>query len=573
MISRLTDAMTASSIRFGNAAEAGALTALAFGAVFVIGACAQPPGVEGAACPCPADYSCDPVRKVCVPGVIPPIGNPTPPLARACRTVGTVPPRALTPTEYQHTVGDLLGVTVQPSELPPEAFGQSGFSNAADRIGDVDRLRPLARVVAERARPALPSRFPCDLRPDECVTRFIQRFGSQAFRGPLQPQEQALLLDAYKLGAAGGDHWAGIARVVETALGADAFLIRRERGLPPGSDDPLIALPGHELASRLSFLLWASAPDERLLEAASKGELGTRASLLAEVDRMLADPRADRGLRTFHRQWLEVDPAVVARDSESLGFTDELRASVLRSSDELVRNLVLADDAELGTLLTYPAVFADARMASFFGLAAPATEFAPVLPMGGQSRHGLLTVPSRLATFNQGEVPNPVLRGVWVNERLLCSNLPNPTVNIPPPPPADPGSTNRQRYEQHRQDPVCLACHMYIDPLGFALDNYDGLGRWRTREGQFEVDASGSTGGMSWSGPAQLAQQLASSPQVRECVVRQWFRYSFGRQETEADTCTMEALKEGFAQGGYRTKALLRAIAISDAFGTLSVRQ
>jgi hypothetical protein len=536
----------------------------------LLAGCAVPPSAVGASCPCPrVGYYCDKARGVCVAGSEP--VDPPPPALHSCQTLGPNPVRALSVTEYRNSVADLLGVTLAPSELPAEVVGPTGFSNGPERIAGVQGLRQVAPLVVERARPAVASLLGCDrvARGDQaCAQDFVDRFGRRIFRHPLDDDERSMLLAAHANGSSAGGFEAGILRVIETALGADAFLLRRDRGLPPKPGATLLDLTPFEIASRLSFLLWSSTPDDTLLTAAAAGGLDTRAGQRAQAQRLRADPRAERMLIEHHRQWLEIDAAAVGGGGDSLGYDPAMRSSVLRSAEDFVRQLVAKDDADLATLLGFPQLFADARMASFFDLASPTSPFDPVAPQAGQRRFGLLTLPARLAMRSLGDVPRPVVRGVWINARLLCAPLPPPPLgSMPPVPEPDPRRSTRQRYEQHGQS-GCAVCHQRIDSMGFAFDNYDGLGRWRTSDGAYDVDTSGTMEDpdLRWQTTAELVPQLAASSQVRRCVTLQWFRQAFGRVETEADACTVEAIDRAFADGGYRTGALLQGIVTADAF-------
>jgi hypothetical protein len=209
-------------------------------------------------------------------------------------------------------------------------------------------------------------------------------------------------------------------------------------------------------------------------------------------------------------------------------------------------------------------------MAQFYNLALPSGSGPGwVTPLADQKRFGLLTAPAWLVDGAGKDEVNPIKRGVWIRGRLLCRDLPPPPAEIPPMPEPVPTKTKRELYEQHRANPVCALCHAGIDPLGFALENYDGLGKWRMTDGQFDIDPAGEVPGMKFSGLEDLAQQLSTSPEVRSCAVQQWFRYGFGRPVVSDDQCALESLGKAFAEGGYRTRALLLALVVSETFTTL----
>jgi hypothetical protein len=251
---------------------------------------------------------------------------------------------------------------------------------------------------------------------------------------------------------------------------------------------------------------------------------------------------------------------------------------VLRSFDGFA-GLVYQQDAPLATLLTTPDTLADRPMATFYGLVAPkGTGFEPVLPRDQQIRRGLVTSPGFLVARSRNGETKPVFRGIGVSEKLLCVDLPPPPTGITiPPVPETMAKTTRQRYIEHGVNPACSSCHHLMDPLGFALENYDGLGRWRTTESGATIDPSGEflalpeLSNPTFDGPVEMIETLTRTTQVRECYARQWFRFSFGRHETDADKCTLTQLAKSLIDTQGRTKALLLAIAKSESFRSIRV--
>jgi hypothetical protein len=229
--------------------------------------------------------------------------------------------------------------------------------------------------------------------------------------------------------------------------------------------------------------------------------------------------------------------------------------------------VVRQGDGRLETLLTSPLAMPSPALAPLYGLA-PGAAFAPMDPL---VRSGILTHPSVLAVHAHSDQSSPVKRGAFIRDRVLCTPLPDPppTVNDNPPV-VDPNATTRQRFEQHRADPVCGSCHNLLDPVGFAFERYDGMGLYRTMEGNLPIDASGNlTGTNDSDGPFQdgveLTKRFAASQQVRDCMATQWLRYAVRRDESDADACSQHQIRTAFRESG-DMKQLVKAVAQSDAF-------
>jgi hypothetical protein len=590
-----------------KAAAPGPISRLAtLAALATLISCAPPTPIEGAPCPCPSGYFCDVAQNACVAGGAPgpspgkppaeqpsnPVANPdpspssSPPAVSApttCPDVGARRPDQLTSLEYRFAVADLLGVTLTAAEMPPDLKDQMTQFIAPSGNPDVEMaMRDLAKVVAMRARPTLkrPTDCPASLSDDACGRLFVDSFGQRAFRRPLNDADRTALTYAFTGGQSGGGLLGGLAAVIETALASDNFLRRHDVASDPQAKG-VVKVDAWTIGSRLAALLWRSNPDEPLLAAARTGQLLQPSEIEGQVTRMLQDPRAERMLTAFFRDWLEVDEASLtpALTPPVPGFTSALRASALRSFDGFA-GLVYHQDASLTTLLTTPETLADRTLATFYGLVAPAgTGFEPVAARDQQIRRGLLTSPGFLIAHSSSGETKPVDRGRGVSEKFLCVDLPPPppNVTVPPVPDTKPGTTTRQRYIQHDENPACSSCHHLMDPLGFGLENYDGLARWRTTEMGATIDPSGMFVALSdqadpnFEGPVEMIDALASAPQVQQCYARQWFRFGFGRKETDADACTIKALGGALTASSGRTKSLLLAIAQSEAFKSLRV--
>ena len=492
---------------------------------------------------------------------------------------GKAPIRRLTGFEYSNTIEDLLGDDTRPGDLLLDEGG-SGFDNNAD-VSVVTRLvaqkyMQAAEEVAARATQDVPGLLGCDpvADGDPCLRGWIEDFGLHAWRRPLAADEVDGMLGVYEHALQTLSPEEGVAAVLEAFLQSPFFLYRVEMGADEVSDKA-VRLDDWEMASRLSYLLWGSMPDEDLFDAAAAGELSTREEVEAQARRMLDDPRARKMARHFYEQWLGYDQLdVVAKDPGVFVEYDENVAALQRQEVEtFIDHVLWEDDASLQTLLTAPYTFVDADLAAFYGVeGVQGSEF--VMASDPEVAHtGLLTMGGLMSVHAKTNSTSPVARGLFVRSHLLCQYPPPPPddVDLTPPEP-DPNATTREQYAQHREDPACSGCHELMDPLGFGLENFDGVGRWRTTENDKPIDATGVLVGTNeadgpFDGPRELADRLLQSEEVRQCVARQWFRYAYGRTESkEADACTLTQIDAQFEESGNDLRELLIDLTQTDAF-------
>jgi hypothetical protein len=496
-------------------------------------------------------------------------------------SVDTSPLRRLTRSQYDHTVRDLLGISGTPSEdLSPDEKVGAFFSNASAPVSELvaEQYMRVAEDLAELAVPSMATLVPCDVAaadPSACGAAFVDAFGPRAFRRPLTADERAALVALFEAGSADGGFEGGFTLVVEGVLQSPQFLYHLEFGLPAADGEDVVALDGFELASRLSYFLWDSMPDDELFAAAADGGLDTPEALRAQAERMLADDRAGEAIASFHLQWLKLDklPALEKDATAYPTFAPDLRAAMAVETARFADHVVRVDDGRLETLLTAPYSFLDGPLFALYGVTPPA-DHDPSQPvdLDPTQRSGILTHASVLATHAHADQSSPVRRGVLVREHILCQQLspPPPDVDVVPPEP-DPTASTRERFEQHRTDPACAACHELIDPLGFGFEHYDGIGAYRAEEAGKPVDASGEIIGTdlpdgTFDGALELGQMLADSETVRTCVAQQWFVYGFGRTRGEGDDCSFDELTAAFAEADYDIRELLLAIVATDSF-------
>jgi hypothetical protein len=405
-----------------------------------------------------------------------------------------------------------------------------------------------------------------------CADQFIVGFGQRAFRRPLAPEETARYQGLFTSYQARGFGEA-IRVVLQAMLQSPNFVYHLEL-TPAPSGVGVTPLGGYELASRLSFALWNTLPDADLLAAAAAGTLDSKEGVQAQAERLLASDRARDALSSFHLQWLGLENMVDSTVKDAAMFPEwspaiktAMRNEVVSFADLVIRR----GDGRLQTLLSAPFTVASPEVLSLYGAtAAPAADGSVALDP--TQRAGLLTQAGFLAAHAHSNQTSPVHRGLAVRKNLLCTDLPDPPDNVDnTPPEPDPNATTRERFEQHRADPACKGCHELLDPIGVGFENYDAIGRYRTMENGKAIDSNGELVGVAsspgpFSGGVALAQQLATSPEVRECVQKQWFRFSLGRYEAGEDACSMQALTQAFAASDYQVKTLLLALVTSDAF-------
>ena len=493
---------------------------------------------------------------------------------------GPSPIRRMTRWEYDNTVRELLGDTTSPASAFPSEEDGLGFSNNADiqSVSPVlaERYMVVAEQVAARASQNLQRLLPCKpaaIGEQACALEFIQKMGRRAYRRPLSDADVEALLTAYTAGRTGADFRAGIERVLQVLLQSPEFLYRVEVGKPVPGREGVYALDDWEIASRLSFLLWGSPPDEELLRAAEAGQLGTAEEVAAQARRMLADPRARETVREFHAQWLGLNRIdTLVKDSVAYPkFTPSIRPHLRAEVDAFLDHVIWEADGNLKTLFTAPYTFLDGPLAAYYGLPSPGgTGMVKVqLPAGRAS--GLFTQGGLMAVLATPNQTSPIHRGKFVRERLLCQTIPPPPDGIPlVAPDPDPKLTARQRMAIHRQQPSCNGCHLMMDPIGFGFEKFDGIGRFRETEmSGAPVDDSGEV--MGWENRAfrglpELAARLAEDPEVHSCLVKNWFRFAFGRAETEVDVCTQRQLEAAFTSSGGNIQELLIALTRTDAF-------
>ena len=498
--------------------------------------------------------------------------------AVTCTTpdVGPSPLRRLTHTEYDNSVRDLLGDSTQPG-LTFAADTQVGLFDTAAKTQTVpvllaDQYLDAAVALAKAAN--VNTVVGCDPASGAtCVRGFIDRFARRAFRRPLASAESDRLFAIYTTTSADSDAPTGVRGVIAAVLASPNFLFKPEAGGAPSTlTNAKLATP-FELAGRLASLLWASVPDDTLLDAAAGGQLETPAQVADQARRMLADDKARPALWAFYQQWFGLGLLESATKDKTAypKFDDTLRDAMKEETHRFVDHVLWEDDAKLSTLFSAQYSILNKPLADLYGVSGPRDATFVQTPLDATQRSGVLTQASVLATFAAPQQSSPIKRGKWVRVRMLCQELPDPPANVPQLPAPKAGVSNRERFAMHTASDACSGCHHLIDGLGFGLEAYDGIGAYRTMDQGVDVDASGEVNTTRdidgpYSGGPELAGLLARSEQVRDCAPTQWLRYALGREEEEADSCSLVALRDAFAKSGGDLQELMVALTQTDAF-------
>lgn len=408
--------------------------------------------------------------------------------------------------------------------------------------------------------------FTCDpFSGAACVRQIISGFAGKAWRRPLTTAELDRMVALVGVATAQGDDvMKGLELALHATLLSPNFLFRVESDV----NDTARPLSDHELAARLSYFLWASTPDAELLALADNGTL--RAQLPAQVTRMLADAKAESLSTQFAGNWLwsraleEVTPDPVLFPTVTPALKHDLHGQTLAFFRTFFR-----EDRSALELLTAEDTYLNDALATHYGVPLPGTTELTRVAQVPELRRGLLAQGSFLTVTSQPTRTSPVKRGKWVLAQLLC-------MEPPPPPPnveafeeqTTPTGTLREQFEAHRANPECAGCHKMMDPIGFGLENFDAIGRYRTEDhGGFAIDAAGEMfDGRAFSGPAELSATLSQDPKFTECMTRQLFTYALGRAPVATDRCTLKQMNASFAQSGYRLPALITALVTSDTF-------
>ncbi|MBY0587851.1 DUF1592 domain-containing protein [bacterium] len=496
---------------------------------------------------------------------------------------GRVTVRRLNRVEYQNTIRDLLDVEIDAArDLGSDPAG-NGFDNQGDTLfippvlmeKYVDATKRIVEAAfsQEKSRKVVADHLPiADTTIGDLARPSITRLLERAFRRPVEPAEVDRRVALVTAAAERGESYdAGIKSVLESILLSPYFLFRIEKNqLPDGSKDAY-RITDHELAVRLSYLLWSTMPDNELFDFADKGTLHNPDVLAVQVERMLQDPKSISLSRDFAAQWFGFrDMRTHEMDLRRFGNFNNLRdhfyAESLAFFDHLFR-----ENASILDVLDCSYAFVNAPLAAHYGLPAVEGDTIRQVPLVDRRRGGVLGMGSTLVVTSYPTRTSPVLRGKWVLEQILGTPPPPPPPNVKPVNRDDTikdGMTLRQRLEKHREVESCASCHAKMDPIGFGLENYDGIGQWRDQDNGLAVDNIGTLpDGTEVRGPEGIKTALLSRKElfVRQ-MVEKMLVYSLGRSLDYYDECTVRGTIERLEASQYRSHELIQAIVESYPF-------
>ena len=401
----------------------------------------------------------------------------------------------------------------------------------------------------------------------------LSTLARRAYRRPVTPAEVETLISFYRAGRSDGNFEAGIQHALERLLCSPEFLFRIESDPPAVPRQAPYRISDLDLASRLSFFLWSSIPDDELLDLAARGRLRDPVVLERQVRRMLADARSIALVNNFANQWLVVrNVRTVAPDQDLFPEFNENLREALQHETELFVQHVIREDRSVLEFLTADYTFLNERLARHYGIPKVYGSHFRRVTLADTNRRGLLGHGSILMVTAYPDRTSPVLRGKWLLENFLGTPPP------PPPPDVDTSlkedpvgarpTTVRERLEQHRRNPACASCHAPMDPLGFALENFDALGRWRTVEAGRPVDASGRLpNGTQLDGPAGLQQfLLAQREQFVTTLAEKLLMYAIGRKVDAYDGAAVRQIRRSAAAQDYRWSSLVLGVVKSVPF-------
>ncbi|HEY5760196.1 MAG TPA: DUF1592 domain-containing protein [Steroidobacter sp.] len=506
-------------------------------------------------------------------------------------TSGPSVTRRLTAEQYRNIVQDVFGGDIDlGGRFEPDmrvdgllAVGASQVSITAAGMEQYDAMgrAVAAQVVDESHRDML---VPCQpasptASDDKCASEFLSKVGRLLYRRPLTDRQ----LTAYVTAASEAtrithDFYQGLSLSLAGMLSSPSFLFVEQIVEPDPGHKESFRLDGYSVASQLSFFLWNSAPDSMLLSAAADGELHDKRGLERQVERMMASPRLEEGVRAFFVDQLRFDEfEVLAKDAALFPkFSAQAAADAREQTMKTVLDVVLTRNADYREIFTTRKTFLTPELGAIYqvpifkdGPNGSPDEWQPYEFGADDPRGGILTQVAFTALHSPAGRGSPTLRGKAVREIALCQSV--------PPPPADVSftefenntahgaSTARERLAAHATVPSCAGCHKIIDPIGFALENFDGAGEFRTTENSSPIDPSGEIDGISYQDAGGLGRAIYDNPAVVTCVVDRMSARALGRTPTKEERKWLKILRADFEKSGHRLPALMQEIALSDA--------
>lgn len=504
------------------------------------------------------------------------------------RTEGAEPAvRRLTQDQYKNIITHAFGPDItfggrMDPDLRLDGLIALGSSESTVTASGFEQYETLARSIA--AQVMEPQRrelyFTCDpgrggVLDESCAATILQRAGRLLMRRPLTPAQ----INSYVGVAAVAtdrmtDPYKGMAYALSTILTSPAFLFQKDQiEVVPGGSDGDVRLDAYSKAARLSFFLWNAGPDAQLLAAADSGEIHREAGLRRQVERMIASPRLKQGVRAFFKDFLQLS-TFDSVSKDTLIYPKFSPAVVEDAPEQTLRTIthhLIDEGRDYRDLFTTRETFMSRALGMIYRVPVdPSVAWSPYEFEEDDPRAGIQSHLSFTALYSLPGRSSPTLRGKAVREILMCQPVPIPPANVDfsqfEAASAAARKTARDRLTAHASESVCAGCHKIIDPIGLSLENLDGLGALRDKEGGTEIDASGSLDGVSFTGAAGLGKVLRNNAKVTSCVVNQLYAYAVGRRPAESEEPWVDYLVQSFERDGYTFKSLLRRVALSDNF-------
>ena len=517
-----------------------------------------------------------------------PTSHPRQPDSATSGVATTARMRIMSQEEYAHAVSDLFGPDVEVQATISRAPRVTGLLTIGTGVSGVtpsmvEQFHRNSHFVAEQVVDASRREFlvPCKpVNPNaedaSCAEKFISSVGRRLFRHPLSDSERDRMVkiageSALRL----KDFYAGLSFVLAGMIASPEFMFLREATEPDPNDPGHRRLTGYAKAQRLSLFFWDSIPDEALLRAAERGDLHTQRGVAEQIDRLLLSPRLERGVRAFFSDMFAFETfAEIAKDT--IIYPAFTQAAVPEAKEQALRMIVqhvLSDRGDYRDLFTSRKTFVTPNLAILMGVTAASPGWSEYELPPDSARTGLLSQIGFTSLYSHPGRSSPTRRGKAIRELVLCQKVPDPPPNVDFSKLEDIShfKTARERLTAHRSNPVCAGCHKITDPIGLALENFDGAGQFRTTEGGAAIDPSGALDGVEFNSPEGLGKALHDSPAVTSCLVSRLYSFAIGNAPGLNETAYLEDLKTKFAGTGYRVPELMRIIANDRSFLALAL--
>jgi hypothetical protein len=504
--------------------------------------------------------------------------------------------RQLTPAEYRNTVADLLQIANPDTTNIPTDPAVRGFTtNVTAHLPDgnhMDQYQLVGYALADRAiNESYTKLVTCQTQDNTCASAFLDSFGLRAFRRPFTTDEKTRYLALFDPALTGSDFKTGVSLAIKSMLISPYFLLRSEIGVDAGQGR--FVLTPFEVATALSYTYWGTMPDDALLASAKSGALANKTEIEAQARRLMADARGRVRIASFFSEWLDAQRAYIS--SKDVGvypaFADQMASNAIVNAmrgeeDAFVTSVVFDSTKKYSELFTADYTFVNDRLATFYGLPLPGTgDVFKKVPLGaGSPRGGILTLGTFLFGHARADESSPTQRGHAIRANFFCQDIPPPPPGVNPVvTPGTPGRTAREQILALTSTGACPSCHSLQDPIGFGLDGFDSVGLPRTLDNGGAIDTSGvinnlasSPGGapITFNGPKELANIIATSKQAQACLPTNYHRYTRGfdaSQQLDAagnpvDSCAVDKLAQSFVNGDVDIPGLFLQVALQDSF-------